>query len=63
MKTLTPNQCAVLEILRRRDAWITASATEAAWRKGQRYYLDSRNGARKGIVRMFNQGNKEAVRR
>jgi hypothetical protein len=61
-RTLTPNQQLVLAILRKRDAWLTASATERHWLAGQRYYLDTRNNARRGIVRLFNQGNREAER-
>lgn len=60
MTPLTANQTEVLAILRKRDAWLTAAATEQHWQAGERYYLDRRNTARRGIVRAFNQGNKEA---
>lgn len=58
--TLTANQQAVLATLRERGADITAAATERAWSKGETYYLDSRNSARRGLVRAFERANKEA---
>jgi hypothetical protein len=61
MKELTENQKEVLAILRKRGAYLTASCTEDAWRKGESYYLDTRNNARKGIVLKFEQGNAEAL--
>lgn len=61
MKELTDNQKEVLEILRRRGADFTASATESHWRKGKSYYLDDRNAAAKGLRRKFAQGNNEAT--
>lgn len=59
MKELTDNQKGVLEVLRRRGAEFTASATERHWRKGESYYLDDRNAAAEGIRRKFAQGNNE----
>jgi hypothetical protein len=61
MKTLTPNQLTVIATLRKRGSDFTAAATERHWKAGQAYYLDTRNGARKGIMRAFNKGNREAV--
>lgn len=58
---LTPNQQEVLATLRERGAEFTAEVTERHWRKGEPYYMDSRNAAREGLVRKFNQGNKEAI--
>jgi hypothetical protein len=60
VKTLTENQREVLALLRARGADWTAEATEQAWRKGERYYIDSRNAAKRGIARRFEQGNREA---
>jgi hypothetical protein len=60
MNALTPNQERVLLTLRARGAEFTANATERQWRAGERYYLDARNGAGKGILRAFEQGNREA---
>lgn len=60
-KRLTRDQQYVLKVLREREAFLTADATERAWKHGEVYYLDTRNSARKGIVRLFNQGNEEAV--
>ena len=62
MKPLTENQKTVLAKLRERGADFTAEATERHWRAGKPYYLDSRNSARKGLVRAFNRGNQEATR-
>lgn len=59
---LTENQKQVLAILRMRGADWTAEVTERHWRNGERYYIDTRNGAGKGIRRRFEQGNKEATR-
>jgi hypothetical protein len=62
-KKLTFNQRLVLAALRVKGADITAAATERHWRNGQRYYLDTRNSARRGLVRRFEQGNREAEER
>ena len=61
MKALTENQKHVLATLRVREADWTASAAEKAWQTGQRYYLDARNEARRGLARAFERGNKEAT--
>ncbi len=58
---MTSNQRHVLAVLRQRGADFTAQATQEAWEAGRPYYLDSRNQARKGIVRLFEQGNREAI--
>lgn len=63
MKTLTDNQKHVIATLRLRGAEWTADATECAWKNGERYYLDTRNSARRGLVREFEQGNREATER
>ena len=60
MKTLTANQLEVIDILNRRGAGFTASATKDAWEKGETYYLDTRNSARRGLVRKFERANKQA---
>ena len=62
-RTLTANQTEVINTLRERGADWTASATERAWLNGERYYLDTRNSARRGLVRKFEQGNKDATER
>ena len=60
LKTLTENQKQVLATLRLRGAaW--AEAAQTAWQAGQRYYLDSRNEARRGLARAFERGNEEAT--
>jgi len=61
MKELTDNQKEVLDVLRKRAADFTASATERHWRAGKSYYLDDRNAAAKGIRRKFAQSNREAT--
>lgn len=61
MKELTENQKKVIAILYNRGAHGTAEATRRAWENGETYYLDTRNAARKGIMRKFNQGNREAT--
>lgn len=60
-KDLTNNQQEVLATLRKRGATYTAESTERHWRNGESYYIDTRNSARKGIMRKFNQGNLEAT--
>lgn len=60
MKELTPRQKGVLAKLENRGAYMTARAAEQAWRKGQSYYLDPRNPARRGIVREFEKCNEDA---
>ena len=60
MKALTENQNYVIATLRVRGADWTASAAEKAWQSGQRYYLDSRNEARRGLAHAFALGNQEA---
>lgn len=62
-RTLTEDQGLVLATLRQRGAWLTADATERAWRAGERYYLDSRNSAGRGIRRAFEAGNRQAAGR
>ena len=57
---LTKNQQYVLAVLRQRGDDFTANATETAWTQGERYYLDSRNKAGKGIRQAFVRGNNEA---
>ena len=58
---LTPLQQQVLATLRERGADWTAAATERHWVRGETYYLDKRCGAREGLVRQFNQGNKDTL--
>jgi len=59
-RKLTQEQQDVLATLRARGADWTAAATERAWRNGERYYMDDRNTARRGIMRQFERGNKQA---
>ncbi len=61
MKDLTPRQKVMLEKLRHRGAHLTAYAAERAWKNGRSYYLDSRNEARRGLVRDFERCNQEAT--
>ena len=61
MPELTPTQQHVLTELRRRGADWTADATERHWQEGREYYLDSRNQAARGLRRLFNKGNREAL--
>ena len=63
MRTLTETQQYVISVLVARGACFTARCFEEAWLKGQTYYIDARNEARKGIVRAIDQGNKEALMR
>ena len=60
-KPLTENQQYVISTLIHRGACFTARCFEDAWGKGQAYYIDSRNGARKGLQRAIDRGNKEAL--
>jgi hypothetical protein len=57
---LNNNQQALLKVLIQRGAWLTAESAKDAWEKGERYYLDTRNPARKGLVRWFERCNKQA---
>ena len=59
-QNLTENQQYVLTVLRMRCDDLTANATATAWTQGERYYLDSRNRAGKGIRQAFVRGNNEA---
>jgi hypothetical protein len=61
MKTLTAHQLSVIQALRDKGADFTANATKQAWECGEAYYLDTRNPSRKGMVRAFNKGNKQAT--
>lgn len=60
-RELTFTQKHVIATLRSRGDDFTANATENAWLRGASYYLDRRNSARKGLLRKFKQGNKEAT--
>ena len=60
MKPLTQLQAEILETLRKRGADFTAAATERHWLAGKAYYLDTRNSARRGLVRKFNKANQQA---
>lgn len=57
---LTEEQRQIIEVLRQRGADWTADATERHWKSGERYYLDSRNSAGRGLKRAFERGNKQA---
>ena len=61
MRTLTDNQQYVISTLNHRGACFTARCFEEAWKKGEAYYIDARNGARKGLVRAIDKGNEEAL--
>lgn len=61
MTILTAHQLSVIQSLRDKGADFTANATKSAWENGKAYYLDTRNSARKGLVRAFNKGNKQAT--
>lgn len=60
-KRLTDNQQYVISTLNYRGACFTARCFEEAWKKGETYYIDSRNGARRGLQRAIDKGNKEAL--
>ncbi len=60
MISLTETQHYVLTVLRERGADFTAEAAERHWRAGESYYLDTRNAARKGLVRLFAKANRQA---
>ena len=63
-KKMTPDQEHALQLLTDAGAGMTAAATRDAWEKGESYYLDMRNPARgrRGVLRAFNKGNKDAVK-
>lgn len=61
MKQLTENQKYVISCLNHRGAAGAAYDFERAWTQGKQHQLDARNGARKGLVRAIDQGNKEAL--
>lgn len=63
MRELTENQQYVISTLIHRGACFTARCFEDAWTQGKTYYIDARNGARKGLVRAIDKGNKEALLR
>jgi hypothetical protein len=59
---LTPDQQFALRLLESKGAGMTAAATRDAWEKGETYYIDTRNPARrKGVMRAFNKGNRDAA--
>jgi hypothetical protein len=59
-RLLTTTQRTVLLRLRNRDLDWNADQTERCWRAGLTWYIDRRVDAR-GIRRLFNQGNREAL--
>lgn len=62
MKELTPNQKFVIEALIYREAFAAAHDFEVAWKLGKTHHLDARNGARRGLTRLIDKGNKEAMK-
>ena len=61
MKELTSNQKFVIDALNYRGAFSAAHDFETAWKLGKMHQLDARNGARHGLVRLIDKGNKEAL--
>lgn len=58
---LTENQRQVIDTLRARGADFTAASVERQWIEGEATaYVDTRMPARRGLVRMMVQGNREA---
>lgn len=61
MKELTPNQKFVIDSLIYRGAYSAAHDFETAWKLGKEHQLDARNGARRGLTKLIDKGNKEAL--
>ena len=61
MKQLTQQQQCALNAMRQRGMWVTAQATEQAWQRGERYYLDSRVYQDSHLRGQMREGNDTAV--
>lgn len=61
MRPLTKTQQFVVDALMYRGAYAAAYDFEVKWRLGQTHKLDPKNGARRGLTKLIEKGNKEAL--